>query len=58
MTTSKVEQQALRMLDDLERRGRPVGRVTIEGRKVAFELVRPERGRDEFENVDMRYGKA
>lgn len=58
MTASKIEQQALRMLDDLERRGRPVSRVTIEGRKVAFEFAWSEGVRDEFDEVDMRYGKT
>lgn len=58
MTASKIEQQALRMLDDLERRGRPVSRVTIEGKKVAFEFAKPDQGGDEFDQVDMRYDKA
>jgi hypothetical protein len=55
---SKIEQQALRMLDDLERRGRSVSRVTIEGKRVEFEFAKSEEGSDEFDGLDMKYGKA
>lgn len=58
MAVSKIEQQALRMLEDLERRGRPVSRVTIEGRKLVFEFAGPDRVLDEFDELDMTYGKT
>ena len=57
MSQPKIEDKALRLLAAFERAGKPVGRVSIEGKKI--ELVLIESGQvDEFERVDMIYGKA
>jgi hypothetical protein len=57
MASSSLEKKALRLLDALERAGRPVSRVTIDGRKIEFVFERGEDA-DEFDRIDMRHGKA
>lgn len=57
MAGVRIEQKALDLLNAFERAGKPVGRVTIEGRKIELVLVRPSEG-DDFEGIDMRHGKT
>jgi uncharacterized protein YkuJ len=57
MASTSLEKKALRMLDAFERAGRPVCRVTIDGRKIEFVFDRSEDA-DEFDRIDMRHGKA
>lgn len=57
MSGSKVEDKALRVLAAFERAGKPVSRVTIEGRKIEIVLAKG-RDPDEFDEIDMRYGKT
>lgn len=57
MAQVKIEDKALRLLEAFERAGRLVGRVTIDGKKIELVLVEPGQA-DEFERIDMTYGKA
>lgn len=52
-----TEQKAIRLLEALERAGKTVSSVVVEGRRieVKFEGVSVV---DEFEGIEMRYGKA
>lgn len=54
MTT---EQKALNLLNVFERAGKPVSRVVVEGRRIEIELATREDS-DEFDRIDMRYGKT
>ena len=57
MAQAKIEDKALRLLAAFERAGKSVGRVTVEGKKIELVLVEPGHV-DEFERVEMTYGKA
>lgn len=57
MAQAKIEDKALRLLAAFERAGKPVERVTIDGKKIELVLVEP-RQVDEFERIDMTHGKA
>lgn len=57
MAQAKIEDKALRCVAAFERAGKSVGRVTIDGKKIELILVE-SRQDDEFERVDMKYGKA
>lgn len=52
-----TEQKAIRLLEALERTGKAVTSVVVEGRRieVKFEGGVPT---DEFERIDMRHGKT
>ena len=52
-----IEQKALGLLKAFENAGKQVSRVTIEGRKIELVLSAP-RTTDEFDRIDMRYGKT
>ena len=57
MTRTKIEEQALRMLNAFETAGKSVGRVSIDGKKI--ELVLTDRSAvDEFDRIDMRHDKT
>lgn len=57
MAGTKIEDKALRLLRAFERAGRPVGRVTVDGRKI--EIVFAETPTlDEFERINMRHDKT
>lgn len=57
MAVTKIEKKALCLLDALERTGRTVSRVSVEGQKIELELVRKDQI-DEFERIDLRYDKT
>ncbi|WOI30454.1 hypothetical protein [Sulfitobacter dubius] len=57
MSSSKIEQRALSLINAFERSGRMVSRVTIDGGKIELVLSTEPTG-DEFERVDMRYDKT
>ena len=57
MSGSKVEDKALRLLKAFENAGKSVTRVAIEGRRIEIVLSKAQDG-DEFEDIDMRYGKT
>lgn len=54
---AKIEQRALRVLNTFENAGKSVSRVTIEGRKIEI-VLRDKQDVDEFDRIDMRYGKT
>ena len=45
------------MLSQFEGSGRTVRRVTIDGRRIEFELE-VDRNSDEFDQIDMRHDKT
>jgi len=55
--SSTVEQKALSLLRAFEGAGKSVHRVSIEGRRIEIELSK-EDVRDEFERINMHYGKT
>jgi hypothetical protein len=57
MSATKIEQQALRLLNTFENAGKSVSRVTIEGRRIEIELTKVEDA-DEYDGIDMRHGKT
>jgi len=57
MSASKLEQTALSMLKALERSGKAVSRVTLNGRRIEFEFEKGDEP-DDFDGIDMRHGKA
>lgn len=57
MSAAKLEQTALSMLRALERAGKPVSRITVEGRRIEFEFAKGDDA-DDFDRIDMRYDKA
>ena len=57
MAPTKLEQKALSLLNTFENAGKQVSRVIVDGRRIDLELSTTE-NRDEFERIDMRYGKT
>ena len=57
MASSTIEQKALRALAAFEKAGKSVSRVTLEGRKIEI-VFSTEKEPDEFERIEMTYGKA
>ena len=57
MSALEIERRALSLLNAFEKSGRPVSRVTIEGKKIELVLSVGTTG-DEFERIDMRYDKT
>lgn len=57
MPASSIEDRALRLLKAFEHAGRPVSRVTIEGRKIELVLA-TEQTVDEYAGIDMRHDKT
>ena len=57
MTRTKIEDQALSLLNAFERAGKSVGRVTIDGKKIELVLTNPATA-DEFDRIDMRHDKT
>lgn len=57
MSSATTEQKAIRLLHALERAGKAVSSVVVEGRRieVKFDGGLPS---DEFERLEMRHGKA
>ena len=54
MVNSTIEQRALSLLRTFERAGKPVSRVTIEGKRIELVLSQPKED-DEFARIDMRH---
>lgn len=57
MPVSKLEQNALSLLNAFEKAGKVVSRVTIDGRRIELELATGETP-DEFDRIKMRYDKT
>ena len=57
MATTTVEQKALSLLAALERSGKAVSRISIEGRRIEICLTTGETP-DEFDRIDMRHDKT
>ncbi|SDW15760.1 hypothetical protein SAMN04488001_0417 [Litoreibacter albidus] len=57
MSTRTLEQKALSLLQAVEKAGKSVASVAIEGRKIELVLSSGENV-DEFERIDMRHGKT
>jgi hypothetical protein len=57
MATVSVEQRALNLLNAFEKAGKSVGKVVVEGKRIELELHCTEAA-DEFDRIDMRYGKT
>jgi len=57
MTRTKIEDQALRLLNAFERAGKSVGRVTVDGKRIELVLTNPAT-LDEFDRIDMRHDKT
>lgn len=57
MSSATTEQKAIRLLQAMERTGKAVSSVVVEGRRieVKFDGGLPS---DEFERLEMRHGKA
>lgn len=57
MQRTKLEMEALSVLNAFERAGKIVSRVTIDGRRIELELATGENP-DEFDRIDMRHDKT
>ncbi|MCJ7871462.1 hypothetical protein [Phaeobacter sp. J2-8] len=57
MATGTVEQKALSLLAALERAGKSVSGIAVDGRRIEITLSSGE-NLDEFDRIDMRHGKA
>ncbi|MBM2291434.1 hypothetical protein JQX09_05915 [Sulfitobacter pseudonitzschiae] len=52
-----LEQKALSLINTLERAGKTVRSIAVEGRRIEVVLAKGE-NLDEFERIDMRHGKT
>lgn len=57
MSSATTEQKAIRLLQALERTGKAVSSVVVEGRRIEVKFEGGLPG-DEFERLEMRHGKA
>lgn len=57
MAAGSLEKRALSLLAALEGAGKSVSGIAIEGRRIEIVLSSGETF-DEFEKIDMRYGKT
>ena len=57
MARKTIEEKALNLLHTFERAGRPVGRVTVDGKKIEIVFTAPN-SPDEFERLNMRHDKT
>lgn len=57
MAATTIEKQALNLLKAFERAGKPVNRVSVEGRRIEIVLAAPKE-EDDFDRIDMRHGKT
>jgi len=57
MQARKLEQQALSLIAALEKAGKAVSSVAVEGRRIEVVLSSGE-SVDEFDRIDMRHGKT
>lgn len=57
MQVRKLEQQALSLIAALEKAGKAVSSVAVEGRRIEVVLSSGE-SVDEFDRIDMRHGKT
>ena len=55
MATGTVEQKALNLLAALERAGKSVSGIVLDGRRIEVTLATGE-NHDEFDRIDMRHG--
>lgn len=57
MAAGSLEKKALSLLSTLERAGKTVSRISVEGRRIEIVLGSDE-SVDEFEKIDMRHGET
>lgn len=57
MAASKLEQKAISLLNTLEKAGKTVSRIAIQGTRIEVVFDRSET-EDEFDGIDMRHGKT
>ena len=57
MSLGTIEKKALSLLSALERAGKSVSSVAVEGRRIEILLSTGE-AVDEFDKLEMRHGKA
>ncbi|NDW47476.1 hypothetical protein [Ruegeria sp. PrR005] len=57
MSLGTIEKKALSLLSALERAGKSVSSVAVEGRRIEILLSTGE-AIDEFDKLEMRHGKA
>ena len=57
MAAGSLEKKALSLLETLEKAGKSVSKIAIEGRRIEIVLASGE-SVDEFDRIDMRHGKT
>lgn len=57
MSATKLEQKALSLLRTFESAGKTVSRVIVDGSRIEIEIHKCD-DVDEFDRIDMRYGKT
>lgn len=57
MAAGSLERKALSLLETLEKAGKSVSKIAVEGRRIEIVLASGE-SVDEFDRIDMRHGKT
>lgn len=57
MAAGSLEKKALSLLNTLEKAGKSVSRIAVEGRRIEIVLASGE-SVDEFDGINMRHGKT
>lgn len=57
MPATTTEQKALSLLKAFEEAGKTVSSVVVEGKRIEIK-IQPREDSDEFDRIDMRYGKT
>lgn len=57
MPAITTEQKALSLLNAFEKAGKTVSSVVVEGKRIEIK-IQPREDSDEFDRIDMRYGKT
>ena len=57
MPATTTEQKALSLLKAFEEAGKTVSSVVVEGKRIEIK-IQPSDDSDEFDRIDMRYGKT
>ncbi len=57
MAAGSLEKKALSLLETLEKAGKSVSKIAVEGRRIEIVLASGE-SVDEFDRIDMRHGKT
>ena len=54
MPATSIQTQALNMVTQLEKSGRPVKRIILEGKRIEIEMANPKDELDEFDQLEMK----